>query len=583
MRVPLLALTAAALAAPAAAQTARAAVDQPTASLFENQSRRAPAATAASGRALVSAADPRAAQAGAEMLRMGGSATDAALAAAIALTVVEPQSSGLGGGAFFVARDAKGAWTTIDGRETAPAAAGPNWFIGSDGKPLGRRAAVESGRSVGVPGLIALSAKAHAQGGRLPWRALFQPAIRLARDGWTLTPRFVRTVGFSTQLVANSPAGRRFLDAEGKPLQVGARVTAPELAATFEAIAKAGPDAFYRGPIAAEIARTVSQDPRGGAPMTIADLAAYRAVQRQPVCGRYRGWQLCGAPPPDSGPVAVLQVLGALERFDLKRLGPDNAASWHLIAEAERMAYADRDAWVGDPGFTPVPTDGLTDPAYLAERSALIREDRAQPRVVAGTPPGAPAAPQATAVLENGTSAIVAADPAGAVVSLTSTVESIFGSGLSAGGFVLNNQLTDFDFQPVRDGRPAANRVDGGKRPRSSMAPIIAIAPDGRVIAVGAAGGSTIIAQVAKTLIALIDWGMSPEAAIAEPVIYATPERTAIERGSKLERMAATLKALGHNVVVSDLPTKTQALLRSGSVVRGGADYRTEGQAVAVR
>lgn len=578
------AVVALSFALPAQAQQARP-VDQPTASLFEKSaSPRTPASTAATGRGVVSAADSRAAAAGAEMLRLGGSATDAAIAAAIALTVVEPQSSGLGGGAFYVVRGRDGAVRTIDGRETAPAAAGPGWFLGADGKPMEYRKAVESGRSVGVPGLVALSAKAHAADGRLAWAQLFQPAIRLARDGWVLTPRFTRTLGFRTALLPASEAGRRFLAADGKPLPTGARVRAPDLAATLASIAAGGRGAFYAGPLAVSIATAVSRDPRGGAPMTPADLAAYRAEDRAPVCGRYRGWRLCGMGPPSSGGIAVLQVIAQLERFDLKRMGRDSANAWHLIAESQRLAFADRDAWLGDPGFAPVPAAGLLDPAYLAQRSALISPDRAMTTVTAGTPPGAPPAAAATPSPESGTSAIVAADSRGNVVSLTSTIESIFGSGLSAGGFFLNNELTDFDFVGQKNGRPVPNRVQAGKRPRSSMAPMIVETPDGRVYAsVGAAGGSTIIAQVAKSIIAMVDWGLSPEAAIAEPVVFATPARFAYERGTKLDGYAATWKALGHDPTPADLPLKTNALVRAGQGWRGAADYRSEGQAVAAR
>ena len=569
-------------AQPALAQTALA---PHTASLFEPTAHRTPESTVAVGRAVVSAADPRAAEAGAAMLRQGGSAADAAAATVIALTVVEPQSSGLGGGGFAMLHDARtGRDTGFDGREIAPAAARSDRFLGPDGKALDFREAVWGGRSAGVPGTVALAAALHARGGRLPWAALFQPAIRLAQGGWTVTPRFARILAARTEMVAASANARLFLAADGTPFPVGTRLRNPALAATLDIVARGGADAFYHGPIAEAVARAVSAAPRGASPMTAADLAAYRVVERAPVCALYRGWRLCGMAPPSSGGIAVLQILTQLERFDLKRLGRENPLAWHLLAESERLAFADRETWTGDPGFTPVPTDGLLDPAYLAGRSALIRIDRAIADAPAGHPPGAPAPPAPGDNETPGTSHILAADAAGNVVSWTSTIESIFGSGQVAGGFFLNNELTDFDFLPARGGRPSPNRIEAGKRPRSSMAPFLIYAPGGRFMGgLGAAGGATIIAQVAKSLIAMIDWGLPIEQAIAEPNLYANGTRVAIEKGSRLEAMSATLKALGHNVAAADMPSKAGGLVAAPGGWRAAADARTEGQAVAAK
>lgn len=567
----------------AASQTT---IEARTARLFERPANaRSPASTAAEGAAVVSAADPRAAAAGAEMLRRGGTAADAAVAVVIALTVVEPQSSGLGGGGFFVFHDAKtGRTVAIDGRETAPAAALPTRFLGPSGKPMDHREAVWGGASIGVPGTVALAARVHARFGKLPWAVLFEPAIRLARDGWTLTPRAARVLAAASDMVAASANASLLLGADGKPLSAGTRLTNPALAATLDAIARGGADAFYKGPIAEGIARAVSTAPRSPSPLTTADLAAYRVVERQPLCGQYRGWRLCTMGPPSSGGIALLQILGQIERFDVARLGRDNPLAWHLIAESQRLAYADREVWAGDPGFVPVPTDGLTDPAYIAERSALIRIDRAMASAPAGNPPGAPAPPPGSDSEVPGTSHIVTADAMGDVVSWTSTIESIFGSGQATGGFFLNNELTDFDFLPTRAGRPAPNALAPGKRPRSSMTPTLIYAPGGRLWgAVGAAGGATIIAQVAKTVIGLIDWKLSVEDAIALPVLYANGPRVALEKGTRLDGMAATLRAMGHTVVSADLPTKTGALVRVGNHWRAAADNRTEGQAVAAR
>lgn len=582
LRLALLALLL--LTQPTLAQTAK--VEPRLSRLFERPTTmRSPASTAAEGAGVVSAADPRAAEAGAEMLRCGGSAADAAVATAIALTVVEPQSSGLGGGGFFVGHNARtGSMVTIDGRETGPAAALPTRFLGPDGKPLNHSEAVWGGGSVGVPGTVALAARVHEHFGRLPWATLFEPAIRLARGGWVLSPRFERILAADTEMVAASANARIFLRADGTPLPVGTRVTNPALATTLETVARGGADAFYRGPIAEQVARAVSTAPRAPSPMTASDLAGYRVVERTPVCGAYRGWRVCSMGPPSSGGVALIQILGQLQRFDLAKLGRDNPIAWHLIADSQRLAYADREVWLGDPGFVAVPTDGLIDPGYIAQRSALIRVDRALGPVQPGTPPGAPTPPAGSDSEVPGTSHIVAADKAGNVVSWTSTIESIFGSGQVAGGFFLNNEMTDFDFVPTRGKRPAPNAMAPGKRPRSSMAPTLVYAPDGRLFAaVGAAGGATIIAQVAKTIIGMVDWGLSPEDAVALPVLYANGPRVALEKGTRLDAMMATLKAMGHQVVSADLPTKTGALVRVGDHWRAAADNRTEGQAVAVR
>lgn len=572
-------------ALPALAQPMGIAPDGRTVHLFEPADhRRTPASTAAEGSGVVSAADPRAAAAGAEMLRQGGTAADAAVAVALALTVVEPQSSGLGGGGFFVFHDAKtGRTVTIDGRETGPAAAHTDRFLRSDGKPMDFGDAIWGGRSVGVPGTVALAAAVHARFGKLPWLTLFQPAIRLAQGGWIVSPRFARVIAARRAMVAASANARGLLDEADQPLAANTKIKNTPLAATLELIARGGPEAFYYGPLAEKITRAVSTAPRGAVPFTTGDLAAYRVVERTPVCGTYRGWRVCGMGPPSSGAVALVQILGQLERFDLKKLGADNPLAWHLLAESERLAYADREAWIGDPGFVAVPADGLIDPAYIADRSKLIRIDRAMRQAPAGQPPGAPQAPAPSDNEVAGTSHIVAADAAGNVVSWTSTIESIFGSGQVAGGFFLNNELTDFDFVAQRSGRPTPNALAPGKRPRSSMTPTLIYSPDGKLWAsVGAAGGATIIAQVAKSVVGMIDWGMSVEDAIALPVIYANGPKLAYERGTRLDGMAATWRALGHEVVAADLPTKTNALVRAGTGWRAAADPRTEGQAVAV-
>ena len=533
----------------------------------------------------VSAADPRAAEAGAQMLRQGGSATDAAIAVMLALTVVEPQSSGIGGGGFYLHAAPDGTVTTLDGRETAPAEAGADWFIGEDGEPLGFMEAVIGGRSVGVPGSVALAARAHERYGRLDWEDLFQPAIRLARDGWELSERGAEFADRFRNRAAHQESGQSlFYDAQGNTLPVGTRITNAELADTLERIATGGPQAFYNDlaqPLAAEVAANTP----GAAQMRAGDLLDYEAVWRAPVCGEYREYRICGMGPPSSGATTVLAILGQLERFDMAALGPDSPIAWHLFAESQRLAYADREIYLADSDFVSVPVSNLIDPAYLARRGALISEDRRMDTVEAGrfdTADCAPCLADGDEPAENGTSHFAVVDGAGSVVSYTSTIEGPFGSGLMFGGFYLNNELTDFSFSPERDGLPVANRVDGGKRPRSSMAPTIVYDPGGDlVLAIGAAGGSTIPVQVAKALIAWIDWDMSAQEAIAAPIVFSPGDTMTLEEESALLAMRAQFEALGHQVSTRALPLKANAVERRDGTWVGAADPRSEGAVIA--
>jgi gamma-glutamyltranspeptidase/glutathione hydrolase len=536
---------------------------------------------------MVSAADPRAAAAGVEMLRKGGTAADAAFATLLALNVVEPQSSGIGGGGFLVYSDHGQASVTYDGRETAPAAAGPMWFY-RDGGPMSFEEAVPGGKSVGVPGNIRMMAMAHARHGKLPWKTLFQPAIRLARDGFAVTRRlnFALSRGDDEGLsvAALTAAGRSlYFGADGKPLPVGTIVRNPALAKFLTQLAERGPDSFYVGPNAQAIAAAVSGSARNPAPMTVGDIAAYDAKSRDPVCGEYRGHRICGMGPVSSGGVTVFAILKQLERFDLAALGPNNPTSWHLIAESMRLAYADRDKYIADPDFVRVPVAGLIDPGYLSQRSALIAPDHSLTNVTAGVPAGAPAAAPMPVAPERGTSHFVAVDRWGSVASETSTIESAFGSGLMVNGYYLNNELTDFSLVPTVGNEAVANRVEGGKRPRSSMSPTIVWGPDGRVrLAVGAAGGATIITQVAKTIIGVIDWKLSAQDAIALPNIFAPGNVVYLERGTYLEAMAPELTALGHKIDYRPpLTFKANAIERYGDRWVGAADPRSEGAAIA--
>jgi gamma-glutamyltranspeptidase/glutathione hydrolase len=519
------------------------------------------------------------------MLRAGGSATDAALATMLALTVVEPQSSGIGGGGFLVHGSAAGQVETIDGREAAPAAAGPGWWL-ANGAPLPFGEAQPGGKSVGVPGAIALAAAAHRKYGRLPWARLFAPAIRLAERGFVVTPRLRRALGAARATGAFSPSGRRlFYTAAGEPVAVGARVRNPALAAFLTRISRQGAAAFYAGKNRAALVDAVAQASHNPAPLTGADVTAYTAIPREPVCGMYRQWRICGMGPPSSGATTVFAVLKQLERFDLAALGPNSPTAWHLIAESMRLAYADRDRYIGDPGFVTVPVQGLIDPAYLAARSALIDPAKTLGLVSAGIPPGAQTLSRASLPPgeERGTSHFVAVDRRGEVVSYTNTIEGPFGSGLMVNGYFLNNELTDFDFLPERDGRPAANAVAGGKRPRSSMAPTLVSDAAGQLrLAVGAAGGTTIPAQVAKTIIGTLDWHLSAQAAIALPALFAPGDTVYVEQGSALEAMIPALQALGHGAVLPrTMPLKANAIERIDGRLAGAADPRSEGVALA--
>jgi len=532
---------------------------------------------------MVSAADPRAADAGAQMLRKGGSAADAAFATLLALTVVEPQSSGIGGGGYLVYAERGGPPVTYDGRETAPHAATPTWFL-KDGQPMDFSDAQPGGKSVGVPGNVRMMALAHHRYGKLPWAAMFQPAIALARDGFKITPRLYNSLlKYPATGALSGEARAIFYRADGQPKPVGTVVRNPALEAYLEQLSRLGPDSFYVGPNAQAIAARVSGAPHNPAPMTTGDIASYSAKSRPPICGTYRVYRICGMGPSSSGGFAVYATLKQLERFDLSALGPSSPTAWHLIAESERLAYADRDRYIADEDFVRVPLAGLIDPGYLARRSALISPTSTIAAAKAGTPAGAEVTCSPAKQPERGTSHFVAVDRWGDVASETSTIESSFGSGLMVNGYYLNNELTDFSFVPEKDGCVVVNRVEGGKRPRSSMSPTIVYGPDGHVVlAVGAAGGSTIPAQVIKTIIGVLDFHLTAQQALALPMIYAPGDTVFVESGTPLEGMIQQLQALGH-ADVRTLPPgtfKTNAIEWINGGWTGGGDPRSEGVAV---
>lgn len=530
---------------------------------------------------VTSSADPRATLAGKEILAKGGTATDAAIAMMLVLTLVEPQSSGVGGGGFLVHHDAAtNMIATIDGRETAPAAATPDRFLGPDGKPRGFIDVVPGGLSVGVPGNIRLAELAHKKWGKLAWADLFAPAIRLADEGFEVTPALHGWLTRFEPLWKDFPDARALYYVDGKPAPLGTRIRNPAYASLLRDVAKRGPAAFYTGANARAISDAVAKAPRNSAALTAKDLADYQAKPRDAVCTTYRVYRVCGMGPPSSGATTVFGILGILEGFDMKAMGKNSPMSWHVLAEAMQLAYADRETYLGDADFVEVPVKGLLDKAYLAGRAAAISPFKGAGVYAPGTPPGAPARTRSGPVAEGGTTHFVATDKFGNVASYTSTIESVFGSHLIANGYFLNNELTDFDHSPVnaRDGAPAANRVAPGKRPLSSMSPTIVYGPDGKVIlAVGSAGGKRIIMHVTKTLIGVLDWGLSAEEAIKLPNLYFGRGGVLIEDDAAGKALADKLKPFGYTVTPTDLGSKLNAVERVGDGWRGAADPRGPG------
>jgi gamma-glutamyltranspeptidase/glutathione hydrolase len=536
-------------------------------------------------RHMVAAANAHAAEAGRQMLRAGGSAIDAAIAAQLVLNLVEPQSSGIGGGAFILYWDAaKTELNAYDGRETAPASATPDRFL-VGGKPMAFREAVLSGLSIGVPGLVRLLEDVHKKHGKLPWARLFEPAIRLAEDGFEISPRLYLLLQLQDPESFVPAARRYFYTGTGSPLPIGYRLKNPEFAATLRAIASGGADAFYEGPIAQAIVDAVAAAPVAPGGMTLDDLKGYRAKERAPLCISYRAQEVCGVGPPSSGGPTVAQTLKLLEPFDLGKT-PDaalNARAVHLIAEAEKLAFADRNRYLGDPDFVTVP-DGLLDDDYIAQRRALIDPNVAADKPKAGQPPGLKRQSfgvDAT-VERSGTSHISIIDDAGNALAMTTTIEGAFGSHNWAAGFLLNNELTDFSFAPVdADGVPVANAVGPGKRPRSSMAPTIVFDMQRHVEAVlGSPGGSSIILYVLKTLIGIIDWGLDAQQAANLMNFGSQGSGLDLEIDWSAVPLALTLKPLGHRIVPSLMNSGVHIVTRRNGGLEGAADPRREGAAL---
>ncbi|MEN3794162.1 gamma-glutamyltransferase [Fulvimarina sp. MAC3] len=538
------------------------------------------------GKHMVVAANPLAAEAGLKMLRAGGNAIDAMVATQFVLGLVEPQSSGVGGGAFLVYFDGEdGVLTTFDGRETAPALATPTLFLDEAGDPLQFFDAVVGGRSVGTPGTVMLMAGVHERYGKLDWRTVLEPAIELALEGFEVSPRLVGAIADDEERLSRYPGTRRyFFHGDGTPLQAGERLTNVPYAATLRLIAEEGPNAFYRGPLADKIVETVRGAKGNPGVLSRSDLENYRIVEREPVCVTYRAHEVCGMGPPSSGALTVGQILKLVEPFDLAGLGFMNAESWRVIGEASRLAFADRGRYIADTDHVAVPVKGLIDEDYLSERSALIEDGGilGESAVQPGNPPWDHARLQGddASIELPSTSHISIADEDGNVVSLTTTIENGFGSRLMVGGFLLNNELTDFSFKTHEDGMPIANAVAPGKRPRSSMAPTIVMREGRPVYAVGSPGGSRIIGYVAQALIGLIDWDLDPQGAASLPHLVNRFGVYDVEEDSEAADLAAPLVELGYEVTVRDLNSGLHIIEMTPEGFVGGADPRREGVAI---
>ena len=534
-------------------------------------------------RFMIVTANGHATEAGAAVLRRGGTAVDAMVAAQLALNLVEPQSSGIGGGAFMLYWDARTRrLQTFDGRETAPMAATPALFLKPDGTPMSFEEAVPGGRSVGVPGTLALLELAHRLHGRLPWAELVTPIADLAEKGFEVSPRLAGAIADNAASLQPFAATRAyFLDGDGKPRAGGTTLRNPDFAATLRLIALEGSAPLYRGRIGDALVAAVRDAPVNPGAMTAADLARYQVRLRDPVCRPYRSVEVCGMGPPSSGGIAVLQILGLLEHFDLAGLGP-TADGFQALLEASKLAFADRNLYLADADQVRVPVTGLLDGAYLTTRAQQIRLDTSMEKASAGNPPWREAVLLAPDASEKapGTSHLVIVDADGNALSMTTTIESGFGSRLMVGGFLLNNELTDFSFLPEENGRPIANRVQPGKRPRSSMAPTMVFDSAGDpMLLVGSPGGSQIIGYVAQTLVGILDWGMTPQQALSAGHVLSRNGPAELEIGTEAAVLEPALTQRGQKVQVKPLNSGAHAIAIRGGRLVSGVDPRREGEA----
>ncbi|WP_318476326.1 gamma-glutamyltransferase [Photobacterium leiognathi] len=534
---------------------------------------------------MIATANKYASEAGADVLSKGGSAVDAMITAQLVLGLVEPQSSGIGGGGFLVYWDNdNNQMTTFDGRETAPFAATPRLFQDNQGKPLKFYDAVVGGRSVGTPGTIKLLWRSHEQYGKLAWKSLFLPAIKLAKEGFIVSPRLAAMIEKDANNLSRYPATKAyFFDNDGNPIKAGTKLTNPAYANTLLQIADYGPKAFYQGDIARDIVATVQQAESNPGVLNTMDLASYSVKQREPICAPYRQYKVCGMGPPSSGALTLGQILAMLNHYPLAKLGADNVESWRLIGDASRLAFADRDRYMADSDYVPMPTRGLLDPAYLAQRAALLQGKQALTKVEPGSPPWNHAQKQTSdeALELPSTTHLSIVDEEGNVVSLTSTIENSFGSRLMVRGFLLNNELTDFSFRSQIDGVPVANRIEPGKRPRSSMTPTIVMKDNQPVLTIGSPGGSQIIGYVAKTLVAYLDWGMDLQQAINLPNMNNRLGTFELEQDTAATAWAPKLEKLGYKTQIKDLNSGIQAISIAPDLLTGAADPRREGKVIS--
>jgi gamma-glutamyltranspeptidase / glutathione hydrolase len=529
---------------------------------------------------VVVAANPLASAAGRDVLRRGGSAIDAAIAVQMVLTLVEPQSSGIGGGAFLVYYDAKTKkLVTYDGRETAPAAARPDRFLDANGKPLQFYDAVVGGKSVGVPGVLRMLELAHKKYGKLPWSQLFQRAIQLSEQGFPLSPRLYTLLSKDQYLSRNEPAKSYFYQPDGTAKPIGTKLVNQPLAEVLRQIAKGGANAFYQGNIAKDVVATVRQAAVPG-DLTTTDLVQYQAKLREPVCGTYRVYKVCGMGPPSSGGLTVLQILGILQQFNLAALKPASLEAVHLFSEAGRLAYADRNLYIADTDFVPVPVKELINPKYLKLRAAIINRERSMGQAQPGNPLLQPVNRLGNNQSKDfpSTSHVSIVDAAGNAVSMTTSIEDAFGSRLMVRGFLLNNQLTDFSFSPTSEGKPVANRIEAKKRPRSSMAPMMVFDRNGKlVMVIGSAGGAQIINYVAKAIVAHLDWGLDIQQALSLPNFGSRNGPTELEENTDVANLKPALEAKGHTVSIIQLTSGSTGIVLTNEGLVSGADPRREG------
>ena len=540
---------------------------------------------ATGGEAMVAAADPLAVESGLEILRAGGSAVDAAIAVSMTLGLVEPESSGIGGGGLLVHyRSRDGAIEAYDGREWAPMGARPDMFLQADGQPMPFEIAQASGLSIGTPSLVAMLAMAHEAHGRLPWSRLMQPAIRLSEEGFLIGPRLARSLQTWRAAIAADPQARAiYLDETGEPWPQGHRLRNAEYARSLRAIAEQGPRALTQGRIADEIIAAAQRQPRAGS-LSLDDLVAFAPRRLAPLCAPFRAYRVCSVPSPSSAN-AMLSILGLYARARPAPEGPQTIDDWAAFVWASRLSYVDRDHYMADDRFVEAPTAALVAPDYLDARAALIDLRASRDAIPVGAPAGEALRQRwgSSAMQENGTTHLSIVDAEGNAVALTATIESEYGAQRMAGGFWLNNQLTDFSFEPVIDGKPVANAVAPRKAPRSSMSPSIVTDADGRLVLVtGSMGGSTIIASVARSIIGVIDWNLSPQQALATPALFARTRTIEAERGRMPAAIIEALRALGWNVVEADLYSGTHLIHVTPRGLVGGADPRLEGRALRI-